>query len=94
MALIEIADDGRSYPVTELPHQREFSAGWLLMSLEQRTAIEAEINSRLDELTRTPDPNLGIHYKHIDRGRQVQPHHRQTGRLVRYGIPSDIRSLP
>jgi hypothetical protein len=59
MALREIGEDGSAYEVSSLPHQGEFNRVWLSMTLSQRTAIEAEINRRLDELITSPDPNWG-----------------------------------
>lgn len=50
MALREIAEDGTTYDVSSLGHQRDFDRVWLSMTLAQRAAIEAEINGRLDDL--------------------------------------------
>jgi hypothetical protein len=59
MALREIGEDGSVHDVSSLSHQRDFNRVWRLMALAQRTAIEAEINGRLDGLIRSPDPNWG-----------------------------------
>jgi hypothetical protein len=54
MALREIGEDGSTHDVLHLPHRREFDATWLLIPAAERTAIEAEINRRLDELISSP----------------------------------------
>ena len=59
MALREIAEDGSMYDVPSLGHERDFDRTWLAMTFAQRTAIEAEINRRLDGLMTSPDPNWG-----------------------------------
>src|ERR1700704_256020 len=59
MALRDIDDKGNARPVVQLPYQAEFDAVWLLMTPQQRNAIDAEINRRLDELIASPDPNWG-----------------------------------
>ena len=59
MALIEITEDGRCFPLNELPRLDEFNATWLRLSEDERGDIEAEINRRLDELVNSPDPNWG-----------------------------------
>ena len=59
MALREIGEDGNVYCVNELSHQRDFDRIWFLMTLTQRTEIEAEINRRLDSLIASPDQNWG-----------------------------------
>jgi len=59
VALIEISDEGRRKTVTRLPHLQEFEGVWFQLSEAERTAIEAEINRRLDDLVRSPDPNWG-----------------------------------
>ena len=59
MSLREIGEDGKVYCVTVLSHQSDFDRTWLLMTLTQRTEIEAEINRRLDLLITAPDPNWG-----------------------------------
>jgi hypothetical protein len=59
MALREIAEDGSMYDVSNLGHQRDFDRVWLSMTLAQRSAIEAEINGRLDDLVTSPDPSWG-----------------------------------
>ena len=58
MALIEITEDGQCFPVDKLPYLDEFNATWLRLE-DQRDAIEAEINRRLDELVNSPNPNWG-----------------------------------
>lgn len=59
MALREIGEDGSVHDVPSLSHQRDFNRVWLSMTLAQRTAIEAEINRRLNGLISSPDPNWG-----------------------------------
>ena len=59
MALREIGEDGSVRDVSGLSHQRDFDRVWHSMMLPQRTAIEVEINRRLDELIASPDPNWG-----------------------------------
>src|ERR1039457_4907266 len=59
MALREIAEDGSMYDVPSLGHERDFDRTWLAMTFAQRTAIESEINRRLDGLMTSPDPNWG-----------------------------------
>jgi hypothetical protein len=59
MSLREMGQDGRVFDVSNLSHQNEFDRVWLSMSLAERTAIEAEINQRLDELVAVPNPNWG-----------------------------------
>jgi hypothetical protein len=59
MALREIREDGSVYEVTRLSHRREFDTVWLSMTAAERTAIEEEINLRLNALIVSPDPNWG-----------------------------------
>lgn len=59
MALREIGEDGETYDVPNLSHRREFDRVWLSITLSERTAIEAEVNRRLDQLIHSPDPNWG-----------------------------------
>jgi hypothetical protein len=59
MALREIAENGDIRDVPRLSHERDFDRTWLSLSLVERTAIETEINRRLDELIVSPDPNWG-----------------------------------
>jgi hypothetical protein len=59
MALREIGEKGEAYEVSRLSHRREFDRVWLSMTLQQRRAIEREINRRLDALIVSPDPNWG-----------------------------------
>jgi len=59
MALREIREDGSVREVSDLSHRRDFDRVWLLMTSPQRTAIEAEMNHRLDGLISSPDPNWG-----------------------------------
>jgi hypothetical protein len=59
MALREIGPGGNVRDVFSLGHQGNFDRVWLSMTLPQRTAIEVEINRRLDELVVSPDPNWG-----------------------------------
>jgi hypothetical protein len=59
MALREMDGGGRLTDVLSLPYQADFDRIWLQMTPEERTAIEAEINSRLDQLVASPDPNWG-----------------------------------
>jgi hypothetical protein len=59
MALREIGQDGSVHDVFGLAHQNDFDRVWLSMTSLERTAIEAEISRRLDEMLATPDPNWG-----------------------------------
>lgn len=59
MALREINDSGRDIPVRKLPYANEFEAVWMTISPRDRSAIEDEINERLDQLIHSPDPNWG-----------------------------------
>jgi hypothetical protein len=59
MALREIGDGGKPRDVKILDHKGDFDRVWLSMTLPQRTAIEAEINRRLDDMLATPDPKWG-----------------------------------
>jgi hypothetical protein len=59
MALTEMRDNGGLYDVGDLSHRREFDQIWLTIPVQQRSAIEAEINRRLDELINSPSPNWG-----------------------------------
>ena len=59
MALKEIDENGRTWDVPALEHRAEFDSTWLVMTQDQRDAIEAEINRRLDQLLNDPDPNWG-----------------------------------
>jgi hypothetical protein len=57
--LREVKDNGSAYEVHELESLPEFNRRWNLLTAEERDAIEAEINLRLDELVSSPDPNWG-----------------------------------
>jgi len=59
MALREIGEKGEVRDVPRLPHERDFERVWHAMTLPQRTAIEAEINRRLDKLIESPSQNWG-----------------------------------
>jgi hypothetical protein len=59
MALRDIGEDGTVRDVSHLSHQQDFNRVWLSMTLVQRTAIEEEINRRLDDLIASPNPNWG-----------------------------------
>ncbi|MFL6313060.1 MAG: hypothetical protein ACJ71W_13240 [Terriglobales bacterium] len=59
MALREIGEKGETYDVSGLSHRREFDLVWNSIALNDRIAIEAEINRRLDQLISSPDPNWG-----------------------------------
>jgi len=59
MALRDIDENGNCRDVPRLEHQREFDQVWLAIPLPQRSAIEAEINHRLDELISSPSANWG-----------------------------------
>lgn len=59
MALTEIDESGGTYEVTSLSHRHGFDRIWHSISVEEREAIEREINRRLDELIDSPDPNWG-----------------------------------
>jgi hypothetical protein len=59
VALREIGEDGSVNDVSSPSHERDFKRVWLSMTLAQRTAIEEEINRRLDELMISPDPSWG-----------------------------------
>ena len=73
MALREIDENGRAYDVETLPHRRDFDRVWLTMTAQERAAIEAEINRRLDELVTSPDPNWGPITNTSIEGGQVNP---------------------
>lgn len=45
--------------VLRLDHKREFDQVWLSIPVADRTAIEQEINGRLDQLIASPSPNWG-----------------------------------
>jgi hypothetical protein len=59
MALREIDDGGAVHDVSHLPHRGDFDHVWLLMTTQERNAIEEEVNRRLDALITSPDPNWG-----------------------------------
>lgn len=59
MALREMDGSGRLREVLSLPHIDDFERTWFAISTEDRVAIEAEINARLDHLVTSPDPNWG-----------------------------------
>ena len=59
MALFDIDEHGRGYPVEELPHEDEFNSVWFSLPENVRADIEEEINRRLDTLINHPDPNWG-----------------------------------
>jgi hypothetical protein len=59
MALREIGPGGKLHDVLVLEHQSAFERVWLSITLLDRTAIEAEINRRLDQMLAAPDPNWG-----------------------------------
>jgi hypothetical protein len=59
MALREISEKGETYDVAGLSHQREFDLVWRSITPNDRIAIEAEINRRLDLLVTSPDPSWG-----------------------------------
>jgi hypothetical protein len=59
MALRELGENGNLRDVSILDHLSDFNRVWLLMTLPERAAIEAEINRRLEELLTNPDPNWG-----------------------------------
>jgi hypothetical protein len=57
--LREVKDSGSVYEVHELENLQEFNRRWNLLTIEQRDAIELEINRRLDDLVQSPGPNWG-----------------------------------
>jgi hypothetical protein len=61
MALKEIGEDGSVRDVSSLSHRAEFDRVWGRITPEERNAIVAEINRRLDDLMLmvSPDPNWG-----------------------------------
>jgi len=59
MALREIGESGEVYEVSDLSYRHDFNQIWLSIPPSERTAIEAEINRRLDELITSPNPNWG-----------------------------------
>jgi hypothetical protein len=79
MALREIAEDGSMYDVPSLGHERDFDRTWLAMTFAQRTAIEAEINRRLDGLMTSPDPNWGSITNTSIEGGKPNPNSRVRG---------------
>jgi hypothetical protein len=59
MALREMDGGGRLREVLSLPHLQDFEQTRFAISTADRAAIEAEINTRLDHLVTSPDPNWG-----------------------------------
>jgi hypothetical protein len=59
MALREIGENGEVYEVLGIGHQADFDRIWLSITLLERNAIEEEIESRLDTLITSPNPNWG-----------------------------------
>jgi hypothetical protein len=59
MALSDIDERGGMHEVFRLEHEREFDQIWSSIPVVARTAIEREINRRLDELVASPNPNWG-----------------------------------
>ncbi|HYH00330.1 MAG TPA: hypothetical protein VD837_14450 [Terriglobales bacterium] len=59
MALREIDDRGRMHDVGSLEYHTEFNQVWYSFTSAQRDAMVAEIDSRLDQLISSPDPNWG-----------------------------------
>ena len=93
MALKEIGEDGSTYNVITMSHQSDFDLVWLKMTLAERNAIEREINRRLDEMIKSPDPNWGsITNTSIEGGKPQLPD-RSPWRLVWYRIRTDIHRM-
>jgi len=59
MTLREIGNKGETFDLKGLSHRGEFDLVWLSITPSERTAIEAEINRRLDHLISSPDPSWG-----------------------------------
>jgi len=63
MALYDMDSNREISAVSQLwsrkEHQRNFDLVWRSINLAERTAIEQEINQRLDELVAHPDANWG-----------------------------------
>jgi hypothetical protein len=59
MALRDIDENGNAREVLQLDHKRDFDRVWHSIPSQERDAIEAEINRRLDALIQSPDPNWG-----------------------------------
>src|ERR1700675_3354340 len=59
MALRDIGENGAAREVKVLDHLNDFNRDWDSFTGPQRTAIEGEINRRLDGLLTAPDPNWG-----------------------------------
>ncbi len=59
MSLRDIDENGRVRDVPRLDHEADFNRQWLLIPALERSAIETEINRRLDELLASPHPNWG-----------------------------------
>lgn len=76
MSLHEIREDGSARDVSALSHRREFDRTWLSMTAGERAAIEDEINSRLNAVMTSPDPNWGSITNTSIEGGRVNP---QTG---------------
>ena len=60
VALREIDDKGRVRDVLRLDHDKDFDRVWRIIPALDRSAIETEINRRLDELINAPNPNWGL----------------------------------
>lgn len=73
MALKEIDEHANAYEVEELPHLADFQRIWLTIPQQDRDAIEREINSRLDSLVNSPDPNWGSITNTSIEGGRVNP---------------------
>lgn len=84
MALREISDTGETYDVSELPHRGEFDAVWSRIGADDRSAMQQEINRRLDLLISSPDPNWGSITNTSIEGGKVNP---VTGIVATGGVP-------
>jgi hypothetical protein len=73
MALRDIDEKGRVREVLRLDHEEDFSRIWMRISHDEQSAIEAEMNRRLDELVSSPNPNWGSIMNTSLEGGQLNP---------------------
>lgn len=74
MSLNEIDEKGSKYDVPTLSHQRDFDRIWNSLSRREQRAVETEVNSRLDRLVQSPDPNWGSITNTSLEGGAINPH--------------------
>jgi hypothetical protein len=73
MALRDIGENGAAREVKVLDHLNDFNRDWDSFTGPQRTAIEGEINRRLDGLLTVPNPNWGSITNTSLQGGEVNP---------------------